>query len=38
MKTKKSKSEALDLLNNSDIIIGTKMITTGFNFEKVGLI
>jgi len=38
MKTKKSKTEALDLLNNSDIIIWTKMITTGFNFEKVALI
>jgi len=38
MKTKKSKTEALDLLNNSDIIIWTKMITTGFNFEKVGLV
>jgi primosomal protein N' (replication factor Y) len=38
MKTKKSKLEALDLLNNSDIIIGTKMITTGFNFKKVGLV
>jgi len=38
MKTKKSKTEALKLLNNADIIIGTKMITTGFNFKKVGLI
>ncbi len=38
MKTKKSKTEALYFLNNSDIIIGTKMITTGFNFEKVGLV
>jgi len=38
MKTKKSKVEALDLLNNSDIIIWTKMITTGFNFEKVWLV
>ncbi len=38
MKTKKSKTEALELLNNADIIIGTKMITTGFNFKKVGLI
>jgi primosomal protein N' (replication factor Y) len=38
MKTKKSKLEALELLNKSDIIIGTKMITTGFNFKKVGLV
>jgi primosomal protein N' len=35
MKTKKSKIEALETLNNADIIIGTKMITTGFNFDKV---
>lgn len=38
MKTKKSKIEALESLNGADIIIGTKMITTGFNFKKVGLI
>ena len=38
MKTKKSKVEALESLNSADIIIGTKMITTGFNFKKVGLI
>ncbi len=38
MKTKKSKTEALESLNTTDIIIGTKMITTGFNFKKVGLV
>ena len=38
MKTKKSKSEAIHNLVNADIIIGTKMITTGFNFEKVWLV
>ncbi|MDQ7009028.1 MAG: primosomal protein N' [Candidatus Gracilibacteria bacterium] len=38
MKTKKSKSEAIQNLEKADIIIGTKMITTGFNFDKVGLI
>ncbi len=38
MKTKKSKVEALKLLDTADIIIGTKMITTGFNFKKVWLI
>ena len=38
MKTKKSKSEAIQNLDNADIIIGTKMITTGFNFEKVWLV
>lgn len=38
MKTKKSKSEAIQNLEKADIIIGTKMITTGFNFDKVWLI
>lgn len=38
MKTKKSKVEAIKNLEKSDIIIGTKMITTWFNFEKVWLI
>ena len=38
MKTKKSKNEAIQNLESSDIIIGTKMITTGFNFNKVGLV
>lgn len=38
MKTKKSKSEAIQNLEKADIIIGTKMITTGFNFNKVWLI
>jgi len=38
MKTKKSKEDALNILDNSDIIIGTKMITTWFNFKKVWLI
>ena len=38
MKTKKSKSEAIQNLKKADIIIGTKMITTGFNFDKVWLV
>lgn len=38
MKNTSSKKEALWELNNADIIIGTKMITTGFDFEKIGLI
>ena len=38
MKTKKSKKEALEILNSSDVIIWTKMITTWFNFKKVWLI
>lgn len=38
MKNISSKREALWYLESADIIIGTKMITTGFNFEKVGLI
>lgn len=33
-----SKQEALTHLENADIIIGTKMITTWFDFEKVGCI
>jgi len=38
MKNISSKKAALWELNNADIIIGTKMITTGFDFEKIGLI
>ena len=38
MKTKKSKTEAIQNLEKADIIIWTKMITTWFNFEKVWLI
>jgi len=33
-----AKNEAIENLEASDIIIGTKMITTGFNFNKVGLV
>jgi len=38
MKTKTAKSEALTSLKQADIIIGTKMITTGFDFQDVSLI
>lgn len=38
MKTKTAKKEALEHLQNADIIIGTKMITTGFDFKNVWLI
>ncbi len=38
VKNKKTKEEALENINNSDIIIWTKMITTGFDFENVWLI
>ena len=38
MKTKKSKSEAIQNLEKADIIIWTKMITTWFNFDKVWLV
>ncbi len=38
MKTKTSKQKALQDLRESDIIIGTKMITTGFDFDNVWLI
>lgn len=38
VKNKWEKQKALDDLENADIIIWTKMITTGFNFENVGLI
>lgn len=38
LKTVASKSEALAHLERADIIIGTKMLTTGFNFEKIGCI
>ncbi len=32
------KKQALSHLEKADIIIGTKMITTGFDFEKIGVI
>lgn len=38
MKNISSKNQALTELTQADIIIGTKMITTGFDFEKIGLI
>lgn len=38
MKNISSKREALWNLDSADIIIGTKMLTTGFNFEKIWLI
>ncbi|MCD5385163.1 primosomal protein N' [Candidatus Gracilibacteria bacterium] len=38
VKNKTEKSKALENLEKADIIIGTKMITTGFNFKKIGLI
>lgn len=38
MKTLWEKKNALENIENADIIIGTKMITTGFDFEKIGLI
>ncbi|MCP4524067.1 MAG: primosomal protein N' [Candidatus Gracilibacteria bacterium] len=38
VKNKTQKENALEQLNNAEIIIGTKMITTGFDFENVGLI
>lgn len=38
VKNKTEKENALNKLKNAEIIIWTKMITTGFDFEKVGLI
>lgn len=38
VKNKSQKEKSLYFLNEADIIIWTKMITTGFNFFKVGLI
>jgi len=38
IKTKIDKENALSNIQNSDIIIWTKMITTWFNFSKIGLI
>ncbi|QFR38782.1 hypothetical protein A9Q91_00925 [Candidatus Gracilibacteria bacterium 28_42_T64] len=38
VKNKTEKKQALEKLQNADIIIGTKMITTGFNFKNIGLI
>lgn len=38
MSSKTAKKEALENIALSDIIIGTKMITTGFNFQDISLI
>ena len=38
IKNKTEKSKALASLQHADIIIGTKMITTGFDFENVWLV
>lgn len=38
IKNKTQKLSALQELKNADIIIGTKMITTGFDFENVWLV
>ncbi len=38
LKNKSLKEEALEKLNKADIIVWTKMITTGFDFYSVGLI
>lgn len=38
MKNISSKKEAIGNLEKADIIIGTKMITTGFDFKNIGLI
>lgn len=38
MKTLTSKKEALNNMQDTQIIIGTKMLTTGFDFEKIWLI
>lgn len=38
VRNKTEKENSLIFLQNSDIIIWTKMITTGFNLEKVGLV
>ncbi len=38
MKNISSKKEALEKIKKADIIIGTKMVSTGFNFEGIWLI
>ncbi len=38
LSTINAKKEALSMMDNADLIVGTKMITTGFNIKKVGLI
>ncbi len=38
VKNKTEKENSIFYLNEADIIIWTKMITTGFNFSKVGLV
>jgi primosomal protein N' len=38
MKNKSDKASAINDIKKADIIIGTKMITTGFDFKNIGLI
>lgn len=38
MKNKSDKASAIHNIKEADIIIGTKMITTGFDFKNIGLI
>ena len=38
LQTVGAKKEAVHMLGTADIIIGTKMITTGFNIQNLGLI
>ncbi|MDD3793480.1 MAG: hypothetical protein PHI37_01590 [Candidatus Gracilibacteria bacterium] len=38
VKNKTEKQNALENIKNAQIIIGTKMITTGFDFKNIGLI
>lgn len=38
LQTVSAKKEATTMLDTADIIIGTKMITTGFNIQRLGLI
>jgi primosomal protein N' len=38
LQTVSAKKEAVNMLDTADIIIGTKMITTGFNIQNLGLI
>jgi len=38
IRNKSEKKQSLEKLENADIIIATKMITTGFDFKNIGLI
>lgn len=38
LKNVSDKKKALNMLDSADLIIGTKMITTGFNIRNIGLI